>query len=575
VYDIIPEPEAEVYMTVAEFSASADDSINFQAGAVCTVVTKNSNGWWYVDMDGKEGWVPSSYLEKVSGGSSDSPTKPTKKPANTSEPAKEKPAKLEPKIVATKVELVKEAKRKEPVISHKPNVPTVQPRKTFSSNSTAKSVRKSSLRRSTSTDSGLNEDVDGNNPKITPMRSPPVVRTSGVPPRPSRPKASPAVPNGPKSPRPGTRSSLKPKISGPISVQVSPAARRKSEAASTITAGSNARVNVSDPLTNKSTKTPPLVRRPPPMKRSSNEDIPSSSKSSGSHSKKTTSAPEVSVSGLRNGTDRRPTAMSKTSSGPLSRLDSGSTPAMNSYKQELEKKFNKTPPSLPSSTSSSQQPKRPSPPNRPKGPLTKAPSGVGAQRPSAPPSRPQPLKSGQAKKPPLPVARPAAAPKPGKNPSYVTIASYSAEGALNFEEGVEVEVIQKKDDGWWFVCINNEEGWAPSTYIDEKTGPATSSPSVSRPPRPKAYTKSSADTESLSEPTSASDDGGSKPRPRPRPRRATKTFYRATDSFDEEGSMQLVKGSVYELKEKNDTGWWLLKHGDGEGWAPSNYLQQV
>ena len=557
-------------MTIAEFSATAGDSINFQAGAVCTVVTKNPNGWWYVDMDGNEGWVPSSYLEKVSGGSSDSSPTKTKKSANPTEPPS-KPAKFEPKIAIAKVEPVKEVKRKETLASHKPVVPTVQPRKTFSSSSTSRTERKSSLRRSTSTDSGLNEDVDGNKLTITPMRSPPM-RSNAAPPRPSRPKASPAVPNGPKSPRTGsktgTRSSLKPAISGPVSVQVSPAARRKSEAASAITAGSNAKMTISDPLTSRNARTPPSVKRPPPMKHRTNDNIPGSSKTSGSYSKKT-SAPDL-PGGLRNSMDKRPLATSRTSPS-LTRLNSGSAPAMNGYKQELEKKFNNA---APSNMHSSQQPIKPSPPNRPKAPQTKSTSVEGPQRPSAPPSRPQPPKSGPAKKPSPPVARPLVAPRTNRSPTYVTMGSYSAEGALNFEEGVEVEVIEKKDDGWWYVSINGEEGWAPSTYIEEKTtGAGAVSPGISRPPRPKPHAKSSAEKESASDPMCAGDDN-SKPRPRPRPRKATKTLYRATDSFNDEGSMQLVKGQTYELKEKNDSGWWLVKHGEEEGWAPSNYLQQ-
>ena len=70
------------------------------------------------------------------------------------------------------------------------------------------------------------------------------------------------------------------------------------------------------------------------------------------------------------------------------------------------------------------------------------------------------------------MVKPYSAPsKPRKSPSYVTIGSYAGGGTdscLDFDEGVDVEVIEMKSDGWWFVKIRNEEGWAPSTFIGEK-----------------------------------------------------------------------------------------------------------
>jgi len=54
-----------VYVTVADFKAQAGDGLNFTAGVNVEVITKNSSGWWYVQLGNEEGWVPSSYLEKV------------------------------------------------------------------------------------------------------------------------------------------------------------------------------------------------------------------------------------------------------------------------------------------------------------------------------------------------------------------------------------------------------------------------------------------------------------------------------------------------------------------------------
>ena len=588
VYEIIPEPEVEVYMTIAEFSAEAGDSVNFQAGMSCTVVTKNANGWWYVDMDGEEGWVPSSYLEKVSGGSADSAnTKPPANPSVPSQPYREKSAaKVEPKLAVVKSEPVKEVKRKEPPVHQRNETPSVQPRKTFSSSTSNSNVKKSSLRRSTSTDSGLNEDIDGNKPKVTPMRSPSSVRKNAAPPRPSRPKVSPTIPNGPKSPRTGSTTSLRPVISGPMALQVSPAARRKSEAPSSSRPAVISKFSNNSDITAKTIKTSPAVKRPPPMKQRSNEDVSSSSRTTTSHKKQ--SSPELHVGTLRSGDhgggDRWPTATSRPSISHT-RRGSNSTPSGTNYKSELERKLfaKSTTQATSSSSVPAQQPKRPSPPNRPKAPSIKSTSG-GTQKSDAPPGRPQPPKVGPAKRPPPPVVRLSAAPKP-KTPLYITVATYSSSGddsCLSFDEGAEVEVIEKNNDGWWFVKINNEEGWAPSTYIEERKGGGGGvSPGPNRPSRPKPAVIAKPSVEAERQPELPVNDGDAsipKPKPRPRLRKTTTTFCRATDSYDIEGDddseLQLVKGRVYELKEKSDSGWWLMKDGDIEGWAPSNYLQQ-
>lgn len=63
--------------------------------------------------------------------------------------------------------------------------------------------------------------------------------------------------------------------------------------------------------------------------------------------------------------------------------------------------------------------------------------------------------------------KPAVPRKPNSNKMiYKTLAPFDGEEELSFEEGVEVEVIEKNDSGWWLVRIGNEEGWAPSTYLE-------------------------------------------------------------------------------------------------------------
>lgn len=63
--DSVSSESAEVYVTIADFSGQAGDGLNFKAGDHVEVISKNSTGWWYVQLGNEEGWVPSSYLDKV------------------------------------------------------------------------------------------------------------------------------------------------------------------------------------------------------------------------------------------------------------------------------------------------------------------------------------------------------------------------------------------------------------------------------------------------------------------------------------------------------------------------------
>ncbi|XP_053548412.1 SH3 and PX domain-containing protein 2A isoform X2 [Bombina bombina] len=61
-----PEPPSvEVeYYTIAEFQSCISDGISFRGGQKAEVIDKNSGGWWYVQIGEKEGWAPSSYIDK-------------------------------------------------------------------------------------------------------------------------------------------------------------------------------------------------------------------------------------------------------------------------------------------------------------------------------------------------------------------------------------------------------------------------------------------------------------------------------------------------------------------------------
>lgn len=618
VYEIIPEPEEEIYVTIAEFQATAGDGISFGAGTECTVVTKNPAGWWYVDMDGQEGWVPSSYLERKSSSPTPTTSPSAKSPTSNpplpllKKPAKKEPLKdpkREPKKEPVKKELVREPLRKEPV-RKEPSRPVKEARKDppppvrreLKNETSPLGSRKFSLasrrnnftdgeesprplRRSTSTDSGLYEELGVKKRDSNPLHSPPPVRAAtAAPPRPQRPRITPTLPNikpttsVTKSPK-VDRNTLKATISQPLPYQPSPGSKRRAETSTTSTGGKSSRPSFSRSGNNSdsikvgrvptalgASRSPTLGK---PHMRRSDEGLNSSSNHVGEHKhlhSKKNSSPEMR---LDSSFSKRPTGGDPPSRpAPYTRRSSTDNNTSKAYKLELTKKLGGAPPAQ-------QQPKRPSPPNRPKAPTMR--SGGGGTKTQAPPSRPVPPKAATtpSKRPPPP--RPAGAPK---KQTHVTIGDYtgdSSSSCLSFRDGEEVEVLEKSNDGWWFVKIGEREGWAPSTYIEEKQQSPAGGGGKLPPPRPKPpppFSGSAPSTNKRLEPEEDSDPTP-RPKPRPRPRKPTTCFYRALDSYEaeEDSALPLVQGRLYELKEKSDGDWWLMKDGDVEGWAPSSYFK--
>ncbi|KAK1924006.1 putative microfilament motor [Papiliotrema laurentii] len=66
------------------------------------------------------------------------------------------------------------------------------------------------------------------------------------------------------------------------------------------------------------------------------------------------------------------------------------------------------------------------------------------------------------------------------------------------------------------------------------------------------------------------------PPPPPPPAQPPKEMWKALYNFTgQEGEMNLVKGELVEVKEKDENGWWMIVKDGQEGWAPSNYLKLV
>ncbi|XP_061083770.1 SH3 and PX domain-containing protein 2A-like isoform X2 [Conger conger] len=55
----------EKYVTVQPYTSQGKDEIGFEKGVIVEVIQKNLEGWWFIRYLGNEGWAPASYLKKV------------------------------------------------------------------------------------------------------------------------------------------------------------------------------------------------------------------------------------------------------------------------------------------------------------------------------------------------------------------------------------------------------------------------------------------------------------------------------------------------------------------------------
>ncbi|XP_031428013.1 SH3 and PX domain-containing protein 2B isoform X2 [Clupea harengus] len=60
----VPPQVEEEYYTIADFQTTIPDGISFQAGLKVEVIDKNSSGWWYIQIEDKEGWAPMTFIDK-------------------------------------------------------------------------------------------------------------------------------------------------------------------------------------------------------------------------------------------------------------------------------------------------------------------------------------------------------------------------------------------------------------------------------------------------------------------------------------------------------------------------------
>lgn len=678
VYEIVSAPVEEIYMTIANFNAEkVGDGLSFDAGVAVSVVTKNPNGWWYVEIKDREGWVPSSYLEKRQQSVSPvhktpvSPTSPVGPKPSSSSGWKSSAPPLPPKSTSTVA-----APSKRPLAAAK-SIPVLPPKGTSSSSAKplpltpsghAKSSalserakprvperresldasklpddfssrRKGSLVRSTSSDK-IYEKTTFNLSGVVRSRSPPPkshassVRTVIA----SKPAQQPGVAAKPAAPTrsfPDKRSRPRPperKQPPPVEKPAPYASRKPTNELPGTRTGSMVRSTSSDKIYERPNVKPSNVSRSrsPPHSSSSRPVIASSpiqrtgigtkpaaptrpkpfvpvatsnksppearslrfgasldemrlGKSSSSNPWTTPQRTPVSKtlsSGVspqpshrtltpRTHEPRMPSVPSRSRVNPPSRQAGGggdSTDGPAHHRRELERTLRQQSGTASHDGSSAGASHR-TMPGRPlaAAAAAAAPPSTGKR---APPKRPPPPKAGARKSatPRRPTNSPAVR---RKTTTHVTVSGYdgSGEGCLSFARGEHVQVLERSSDGWWFVRIGDREGWAPSTYMDECE--ETAKP---------ARAASSSSTLGPAQATPQQTPLQLSPKPKPRTRtKSASTMYRAlamyTAPLRDDHGMDLVEGRLYEVLEKSEDGWWFVKDGDREGWAPSTYLE--
>ncbi|XP_045188773.2 SH3 and PX domain-containing protein 2A-like isoform X2 [Mercenaria mercenaria] len=124
---------------------------------------------------------------------------------------------------------------------------------------------------------------------------------------------------------------------------------------------------------------------------------------------------------------------------------------------------------------------------------------------------------------------------------YVAVTDYKKQekGEVTLKVGMLVEIVEKTETGWWFVNVEDEQGWVPSTCLEREDG--------------------------LKEDSTVKFSPGEEQQ------------YLCTEEFRGEGDdeISMERGAVVDVIEKNLEGWWLVRYNGQEGYVPATFLIQT
>uniref|UniRef100_A0A673HX77 SH3 and PX domains 2B n=1 Tax=Sinocyclocheilus rhinocerous TaxID=307959 RepID=A0A673HX77_9TELE len=510
----VPPQVEEEYYTIADFQTTIPDGISFQAGVKVEVIEKNSSGWWYIQIEDKEGWAPVTFIDKY------------KKTSNASRPNFLAP--LPGEMGQLKLDDTSSNNTNSEQSWSKPLPDEPSSNSDFSTRSKLRDWKPNA--------------VKGSSPFSGPLPPPPSSPTAeekpALPPRresinkslelEDKPKADLPKPLPPKPPTPGVIVPLVIPKAAPLKPDKPPEMKEEKNkqlylrnemglCGHNISAKEVKKFNLKH-----------VAKQPPKPKADSHEDKPDLANPAPFLKPKPVVRPkpppaakpepvaknELDITNLRSKLrPSKPPELSSNSSDPNQQSD---TPSNNGRTNEESKSPNKqqnghdpSEPTKPPTITPKEPPQRPSvAPRRPPPPKkssesasptdTKAPQkDLPEAKPSAPPqSRPPPPKMKPKDKekeepkakvpvPPKPLIKtekpgpprdklPPLIKDPAKEELFLAVADFEGdEQTPAFKEGGAVfEVLERSSGGWWF-CKNVSdgpvmEGWFPSNYLTKK-----------------------------------------------------------------------------------------------------------
>uniref|UniRef100_A0A8C1JS56 SH3 and PX domains 2Ab n=1 Tax=Cyprinus carpio TaxID=7962 RepID=A0A8C1JS56_CYPCA len=143
---------------------------------------------------------------------------------------------------------------------------------------------------------------------------------------------------------------------------------------------------------------------------------------------------------------------------------------------------------------------------------------------------------------------------------YVVTADYQCQEntEISLKAGERVEVIEKSESGWWFVRTAEEQGWVPATYLVSLTGHRDSHKAPNGESKTKIHSHLKIVACILK-------------------KYSMKERYITVQSFNtsSQDEVGFESGVIVEVIQRNLEGWWFIRYGGKEGWAPAAYLRKM
>ncbi len=51
----------KTYVSMSSYASQTEQCLSFSAGDKCVLIQQNKDGWWLVNIGGREGWTPGEY----------------------------------------------------------------------------------------------------------------------------------------------------------------------------------------------------------------------------------------------------------------------------------------------------------------------------------------------------------------------------------------------------------------------------------------------------------------------------------------------------------------------------------